>query len=187
MKPIRLTVLCLALVLCSAVPAGAFGVGAKMGYRSISDSAASDAYAIDRDALNTELFADLALLPLLSIEIGGGTFNLDGQGDGGSGGELEVSYAVGTAKVHLPNADDVELYAGLGYGYYMLSYSGRLADLIDDTGATGMHAVVGFGFYPVRPLLVFIEGRYSVIEDSAAGSDLSLGGLLVQGGLALSW
>jgi hypothetical protein len=188
MKSFQLGILCTALIVCSAAPAGAFGVGAKMGYRTVADSAVSDAYDLDQGALSTELFADLGLFPLLSIELGGGSFNLDGSGEG-SEGELEVSYAVATGKVHLP-ADDIELYAGLGYGYYSLSYSGRLADLLDDNAVTGMHGVAGIGFYPVRPLLIFLEGRYSVIEDSPAGPSggvLDLGGLLIQAGVSLSW
>jgi hypothetical protein len=39
-------------------------------------------------------------------------------------------------------------------------------------------------------LLIFLEGRYSVIEDSPAGPSggvLDLGGLLIQAGVSLSW
>jgi opacity protein-like surface antigen len=180
----------------------AFQIGLKGGYHfypssdyfDLLEESLLDVAAGDLNGPSVEVFVDLSILPMISLEFGLGGYSSETSISSlGAELELAVKYLLFTPKVHLLPVSSWDLYLGLGAGYYLVDQTVRVAsDLLpsDDTGTFGFHACLGLGYKLTGNLLILVEGRYAkVTAGDFAGQerDLELGGTFVQGGLAVTW
>lgn len=189
--PIPVALALAALLLLAPSDSWALQVGLKAGYQVTSGGDYLSQRGVDRlDGLCREVFLDLSLLPLVSLEAGYGTQEADAlSGDGLTSVDTSLSYALLTPKVHLPIPLDLDVYGGIGVGYHRLRAGLNGADPVTRTVA-GVHAVAGVGYQPVPPLFLFVEGRYvtAVARDmDGEGRDFDLGGWRLLVGGAVAW
>jgi len=202
-RPKKTLLLFLAITLL-AIPSSvsAFQIGLKGGYHFYPSSDFFDFLeesplnvgAGDLNGPSAEIFVDLSILPLISLELGVGGYTSETSISSLEAElKLAATYLLLTPKVHLLPASSWDIYFGLGGGYYFVDQTVRVvSDLLpgDETGVFGFHANLGLGYKLAGNLLILVEGRYAKVtaEDFAGlGRDLELGGTFIQGGLAVTW
>ena len=190
------------LLLLYGTPSSAFQIGVKGGYHfypssdylDFLDSDQVSGSSGDLNGPSLEIFLDMSVFPMLSVELGLGGYASDADLSALDNRlEMTAAYFLITPKIHILPVSSLDIYAGVGVGYYTFEQSFSPGSALlqgDDHQTGGVHATIGLAWYINRSFVLLLEGRLAraVLEDvGGLGHDLDLGGTFIQGGAAFSW